>query len=206
MKTLILDALYFPSIQLWVGINNYNNIIIDNGSAFRKMSLRNRCWVVGAEGELRLTIPLIGGRDQRKPIHQIQIDHNYSWQIQHWRTLTACYNRSPWFEYYAPSLETLFSNPIASLVDWNLQCFQWVLKQLSLDINLSSEETITFSDDLNTIVDLRDQTVLYQEKLKNDTLIQYTQVFEDRIGFKPNLSILDLLFCEGPRAKQLLLK
>lgn len=206
MKTLILDAQYFPSIHIWLGINDYDKIIFDSGSSFRKMSLRNRCWVAGAEGSLRLTIPLIGGRDQRKPMHLIQIDHSYPWQIQHWRTLTACYNRSPWFEYYVPSLEILFSNQSTSLVEWNMQCFLWILKQLSLNTKLCSEEKISISNEDETIVDFRDCTQNYQAHLKKDNIISYSQVFEDRIGFVDNLSILDLLFCEGPRAKKLLMK
>jgi hypothetical protein len=89
------------------------------------MSFRNRCQIVGAEGVIDLSIPLVRGRDQKALMKDVRISSAQPWQSQHWKTIVSCYSRSPWFEFYRDELEGLYRKQWNFLLDWNLVCFEW---------------------------------------------------------------------------------
>src|ERR1700742_4560771 len=124
---LIIDLQYFPSIILFKNLNNISNIVFEQYENYQKMSFRSRCRIAGADGPLDLSIPLVGGRDQKTLMKDVRIADGQPWQAQHWKTILSCYSRSPWFEFYRDSLEGLYQTPIQSLVEWNLSCFKWTL-------------------------------------------------------------------------------
>ena len=202
--TLIADIQYFPSIILYKKLSKYSNIIFEQYDNSQKMSFRNRSVIAGAQGSLLLSIPLEQGRDQRTPLVQIRIANKYRWQDQHWKTLYSCYNRSPWFEYYQDSLKDLFDTRVESLVDWNLMCFKWTLLQLKWNpgVGLSDSYQPFYEPDAYT--DWRGVLLPKTVQELSVGMGRYTQVFEDRTGYIPGLSILDLLFCEGPHASKFL--
>jgi len=123
--TLITDLQYFPSIILCKISNKTSNIIFEQYEFYQKMSFRNRCQVAGSQGRINLSIPLAKGRDQRTLMKDVRIAGTYHWQDQHWKTILACYSRSPWFEFYRDELEPLYRKPFTFLLDWNLACFEW---------------------------------------------------------------------------------
>jgi len=130
--TLIIDLQYFPSSILYKSLYKFSNIVFEQYESYQKMSFRNRCQIVGAEGVINLSIPLVRGRDQKALMKDIRISAAQPWQSQHWKTIFSCYNRSPWFEYYRDELEDLYRRPCAFLVDWNLLCFEWTMKVLGI--------------------------------------------------------------------------
>jgi len=169
------------------------------------MSFRNRCRIAGAEGTIDLSIPLVEGRDQKTLVKDVRIAGGRPWQAQHWKTLVSCYNRSPWFEYYRDDLEQLYQKPVNFLMDWDLTCFEWSLKMLEIAIPVSLTASFEKRYDPTEWVDLRGKILPKGMNSGEPGFTRpYRQVFGERTGFIPSLSILDLLFCEGKRARTFL--
>ena len=192
----IVDIQYFPSIIFYKTSYNHTNIVFEQCETYQKMSFRNRCQIAGALGLLNLSIPLVGGRARKGLIRDVRIAGSQAWQTQHWRTIVSCYSRSPWFEFYRDGLETLFRKKADFLVDWDLRCFEWSLEVLGMarNVRLTDEYRRDYRPEEG-----EDWRGRIRPKDRPE-LPRYHQVFEDRTGFIPNLSILDLLFCEGKEA------
>jgi WbqC-like protein family len=194
--TLIIDLQYFPSIILYKNLYKSSNIVFEQYETYQKMSFRNRCQITGAEGLINLSVPLVKGRDQKTLIREVRISDRQQWQAQHWKTIVSCYSRSPWFEFYRHELEALYQRRFDFLLDWNLSCFEWSLRVLGLSIPVSMTERYEKEYDGENVTDWRGK-ILPKNREGGP---KYRQVFEERIGFISNLSVLDLLFCEGKEA------
>jgi hypothetical protein len=189
--TVVSPYFTFPRISWWMQVLKADKIIFDTAEHYQKMSYRNRYRISGSNNSILLSIPLQKGREQRTPMSQVRIYNVDNWQTQHWRTLVSVYKRTPYFEHYEPGLQQLFTQQFTHLAAFNAAAFNWVKQQLRLPI--ATEETSEYMAQYpDGILDLRAQ------ELTPASLPVYYQVFEDRIGFQPDLSILDLLFSEGP--------
>lgn len=199
VETVIIESQTFPVVNYIKTLYIAKYLILLPSDAYKKMSFRNRYVVVGSNGPVHLSVPLVHGRNQRLPFGQVRISYGSNWQQQHWRTLTSCYNKSPWFEYYASGLQSLFSARWTYVFEWNLAILEWLQETLRFPAK------IVVSDDLPTAEyrDLRDRW-LPKNFEADPEIVCYPQVFEDRIGFRQNLSILDLLFNMGPSTAELL--
>ena len=202
--TLITDSQYFSPVIFYKKAIDFTDIKIDIYDWYRKMSFRNRCVIAGANGVINLSIPLEEGRNQRRPVKEVKIANGYKWQVQHWRTITSCYNRSPWFDFYREELEALYDRRFNWLVDWNQVCAEWVARKLSLAILPGTTDAWKAGYTEAGFTDWRN-------RLSPKTILSafpeppvYRQVFEEKLGFIPHLSILDLLFCEGKNALSVL--
>jgi hypothetical protein len=191
-----IESQYFGSISYIKQIVQSNNVVIDVHEPFKKMSNRNRTMIVSAQGPLLLTVPLQEGRDQKKSMKDVQICYKQNWTIKHLKAISSCYKRSPFFEYYEPSLQALLLKKHQYLVDLNMSLVQWLEKQLKMSFNISqTNEFIPFLDP--NYKDVRDLSNL-DSTTQNLVNQVYPQVFMDKIDFISNASILDLLFCMGP--------
>ena len=199
---LLIEYQYFPSVILFNTSFNFSNIVFEQYEFYQKMGFRNRCRIAGANGVIDLSIPLENGRDQKAFIRDVKIAGSHRWQAAHWKSILSCYNRSPWFEFYRDSLEKLYRRPFVFLVDWDLECFEWALESMEIKPGISFTETFRPVYEEIAWKDWRNK--IRPGNLEELPAVKYRQVFEDRLGFLPNLSILDLLFCEGKRARQLL--
>ena len=199
--SLIIELHYFPSIIWYKRLIENSHIKIDPYEHFQKMSFRNRCMIDGANGPMILSIPITGGRNSRQPLNEIEIDFKTRWQDIHWRSIYSAYNRSPWFEFYKPELQGFYESRIEKLWDWNSSLFQWSLKKLNWNPQVQLEK---ISKVESTDLDYRNKILPKNFKEFGVELPKYSQVFEARHGFTPNLSIIDLLFAEGPQASAIL--
>jgi hypothetical protein len=147
--------------------------------------------IAGGEGKIRLSIPLQSGRETKQVYKDIKISQEYKWQEQHLKTIVSCYKRSPWFEYYQDSLETLYQTKFMFLWDWNLECLNWVLQKMNMIKDFDIID-LGFSD-------LENNPFIFRKAIDLPE-VKYNQVFQERIGFQSGVSILDLLFCEGKEA------
>lgn len=197
MKKIVVDYEYFAPLIYFSALSEYKHCIFEQYEQYQKMTFRNRCMVAGAEGPIHLTIPLEGGRNQRTRIKDVRMLNSEKWQSNHFKTLQSVYNKSPFFEHFAGDLELLFQKRFDFLVDWNLACFQWSCDKLSL------EPQVGFTSEYLHIYP-KDEYVDWRNKLKPATINtafpehkKYVQVFEERTGFVPNLSVLDYIFCTG---------
>lgn len=186
---------YFPTVRWLAKAVISGAAVINSTERHTKQSHWNRLEIPGGEGKIRLSIPLLGGRQVRCSYEELLISKEYAWQEQHWKTIESCYNRSPWFEYYKDSLRELYQMKVDGLWDWNILCLDWLLKKTGL------QETILWVNEKEASEKERQS----DSKLENQIdSITYRQVFQDKIGFLEDVSSLDLLFCEGKNVRFLL--
>lgn len=193
---------YFPCIPIFAELIAQPKIIFDDVSLFKRSTFRNRTIIAGANGIIQLSIPVVGGRSVNLPYKEIQIDYKSEWRRDHYRTLTTVYGNSPFFMYYKDELLALYEKKQNSLFEWNLICLHWVLKKLKLEIPISTENRRF--ENLASDAPIEQYLPNNYAAVADSGYLKYPQVFEDKIGFKPNLSILDLLFNAGPQTKALL--
>ena len=199
---IITEYQYFPSVIFYKGLYNKSNIVFDIYERYQKMSFRNRCIITGANGPVTLSVPLETGRDQKTIMKEVRISHQDNWQKQHWKSIVSSYNRSPWFEFYRDELELIYKKSFVFLTDWNQACFEWSIQKLGWPISISTTNEFIETYDATKWLDKRN--TLLPKNYMNFEAVKYRQVFEERTGFMPNLSIIDLLFCEGKRSGDLL--
>jgi hypothetical protein len=200
MPFVVSPVLPFPNIYWWSFAVASPGLLLDDTEHFEKMSLRNRYMVCGADGPLTLSIPLVQGRQQRRPMREVLIDNKTRWQVQHWRTLESVYNRSPYFEFYARDLQTLYTEPFERLVDFSMASIELLGKLSGIKNEVAQAEHYQkrYPD---AFADLRGDFRSKDYAEHADRFPVYHQTFDDRHGFLPNLSLLDLLVAAGRTAK-----
>lgn len=186
---------YFSPIAQYGAIYHSDELIFETEDNFQKQSYRNRCYIYGANGKQLLNIPVSHPITQnRKKTKDTLVENNSNWQQQHFKSLKSAYNSSPFFEFYIDDLMPVFNKKYKYLHDVNLDTFIILNELLLLEKEYS--KTTTYMTTLTN-----DFRFLAKSKTETTTDFQpYTQVFDDKFGFIPNLSILDLLFMEGPNA------
>lgn len=187
----VLSLLPFPPLLWWREVLQSPDSTLDLEEPFRKMGYRNRYRLASSNGPLWLTIPILGGREQRTPVGEIQIDNKLPWQRSHWRSITSIYRRTPFFEHYEPSLQALFITPYAALADFNLASVNWCRDALRLAVNF--KEKTCFPENA-ALKDRRERWLSFTRFPEKS----YSQPFLERTGFLRGMSVLDALFCEGP--------
>lgn len=169
------------------------------------MSFQNRMIIPAANGLTTLSVPLRGGRENKDLLKGVRIDNSQRWQLRHWRTISAAYKRSPWFEFYEPGLQLLYEREYELLYEWNLDILKWVLDQLKIESGLA----VALVEPVEHPV-VHGLTPPYMKPSNFNkepfcrNLPVYAQVFQDRLGFQPNMSIADLIFNEGNKSRFLL--
>lgn len=195
MRVLIHPA-YFPNIAHFVAMANANEVIFEVEDNFLKQTYRNRAIIYGANGKLSLNIPVIHTQKNRQKYKDVKIFNEEKWQDHHWKSLLSAYRTSPFFEYYEDELQPLFSLKADYILDFNFKCFETICECLLLHLNTSKTEI--FQKEVEDTEDFRYLVNAKKEYLK--PFEKYNQVFQEKHGFINNLSILDLLFNEGPNA------
>jgi hypothetical protein len=189
------DLQYFGSIHFVKTLMENRNVVFDLDAPFTKRSFKNRMVIVTSQGPLMLTIPIVGGRDQKTPMKDISIAYDIPWCAQHLKSINTSYKRAPYFEYYEESLTELYAKKPAKLVDFLLQCSDWLQTQLKMkwDMHLAHHQV-----DIDLVLKYYDPWLPNNYKQHNG-LPKYQQVFSDQLDFVTNASILDMLFCVGGR-------
>ena len=190
---ILIHPTYFPNIAHFVAIVKANQVTFEMDDNFLKQTYRNRTYIYAANGKLLLNVPVIHTQKNRQKYRDVKISHDTNWQDIHWKSLLSAYSTSPFFEFYRDELEPLFNMKTEFILDFNLKCFEVLCDCLQLDINTS--KTVTYQ---KLVEDKTDFRYLVNAKMKEPQFEPYTQVFSNKHGFLNNLSILDLLFNEGP--------
>ncbi|MFQ5447987.1 MAG: WbqC family protein [Saprospiraceae bacterium] len=203
-NAVLFELQYLPPVQYFSKLAAYPVVWLERQEHYAKGSYRNRCHIAGANGVQRLSIPLRKGKNERQPISQTAIAYDEPWSSKHWHAIRSAYSNSPFFEHYAPALKAVFDKKYTLLWDLNFSLLKLLMELTGV------QPEIRFTDTWRAlapagIADLRD--VIHPKKSQKDEqffAIPYAQVFEDKQGFLPNLSTLDLLFCCGPEAGNVL--
>ncbi len=196
MKTL-LPIGYFPPISYFAYLLR-DEVTFELKEHFVKQSLRNRCAILGANGPLNLLVPRTKS-NVRLPVSKTTIHDETDWKTLHWRSLEAAYRQSPYFEYYEDEMHPFFKKEHTHHYSLAIESMQLVCELLSIDFK--PEFTSNYNSEFDGL-DLRKawNKQNYIEQNPAASYPRYIQVFNDRHEFSPDLSILDLLFCLGPRA------
>lgn len=199
MNSFIQETQIFGPIRIFAQYLDMNEIIIEKHENYQKRSFRNRYDILTANGVLRLTIPLCKGKNNKMPIAEVQIAYDDNWVDIHLQTLRSAYGKSPYFDFYFDGIEKIFSKKHNLLFDFNMECMLFIFSKLKLTKTISTSDS--YHSRYDNIIDLRDRKWDGSEVQSS-----YVQVWEDKFGFTPNLSILDLLFCMGPESVSYLRK
>lgn len=198
MKAAVIELQYLPPIAYFTAIASFNEIIVEKHEHYEKQTYRNRCYVNTAQGKEMLILPLTSKHGKRK-ISEVRIDYSQKWLNVHWRTLQSAYGNAPFFEYYAQDLYNLLFRKFDFLYDLNYEiltlCLKWLKWTMIVRETLTYEVTLsgTYKDLRSSITPKKEETIarFYQPAV-------YGQVFGNK--FVENLSLIDLIFCEGPGA------
>ncbi|WP_053975550.1 WbqC family protein [Mangrovimonas xylaniphaga] len=193
---IVIHPTYFPNVAHFAALLQAKTITLEMCDNYQKQTYRNRAYIYAANGKLLLNIPIKHTQKNRQLYKDVKIANDTDWQLLHWKSLESAYRTSPYFEFYEVDLEPLFKTPFEYLLDFNLKCFETICECLQLDINF--ETTSEYHKDPTPLEDFRSLVNSKGEPQRD--FEAYTQVFGDKHGFISNLSILDLLFCEGPNA------
>ena len=197
--TLSADRV-IPSVTVW----------IEAWEHYQKQSYRNRCRIYAADGPQDLNFPIVhDGNPFALPVREIRVDYSTPWLVRTQRAIESAYRTAPFFDHYRDGLFALMDRRIEGLLDWDLALTRWCLQQLRLPVELRLTDRYTPQNSGVYGEDLREAI---HPKRPNGILASlglarpYYQVFAPKFGFIPDLSILDLLFNEGPDAISYIMK
>lgn len=201
----ILSLTYLGNIQ-WFSKLCFSECIIDLGEHYLKQSYRNRCEVLTAGGRETLSVNVVKGSNLNKPsMSDVRIDYSKRWQHLHRQTIVSAYGSAPYFEHYWPELAPYFDRQYDYLAELNTDLLAKLLSLLKSTV--VPRFSHTYIEPAPGLTDLRDTISPKPRLARPDPLFvpqPYWQVFASKENFQPNLSILDLLFCEGPLALSIL--
>jgi hypothetical protein len=216
-RTALLQTTYFGPIQWYQKLNRFDRCIIEQYDSYQKQTFRNRCIIATANGPQVLTVPVehetINNKQEIIKTKDLRISDHNQWRRVHWNALVSAYSESPFFDYYVDDIRPFFEKKYAFLVDFNEEIRQTICGLIDIHphVEYSSfysppmQESTIHSPHLQGGAgggsDFRD--VIHAKHPQPDPDFEsrpYWQVFQHKIGFRPNLSILDLLFNMGPES------
>lgn len=184
---------YFSCIVQFSFMIKEDCILLETHDNYQKQSYRNRCYITGPNGKQLLSIPVKhSSSDGKIKSKDIRIENDFPWQQQHFKSLQVAYRSSPFFDLLEDDLAPMFSKKYSFLYDLNVETLQFVLDTLQLNIPL--KETTGYEKDYEN----DHRNMAHKKFIPSNDNRQYVQMFDEKNGFLNNLSILDLLFMEGP--------
>ena len=201
-KPILIELQYLPPLEYFVLLTSGNTVLLDAHEHYEKQTYRNRCYIRGPHQVEKLTVPVKGG-SKKLATREIEIDYRQKWLQQHWRALEAAYGKAPFFEHYAPYFQDVYQKKPQKLweLDWELLTLCLKFLQIEATIDLSR----TYLECTNpAVLDFRSVINPKKKAVANNIYRPrpYNQIFGK--DFVDNLSVVDLLFCEGPAAKLIL--
>lgn len=169
-------------------------VVFEVEDNYQKQTYRNRSYIAHSNGELLLNVPIKHDKNgKRQKMKNVIVENDFPWQEQHWKSLQSAYRTSPFFEYYEDDLAEFFTEPIEGLLNHNLRIIESLCELIGIEAEISKTSSYEVSPKIQNL------RFLVDAKRKSDFQPkEYTQVHELNHSFLPNLSVLDLLFNEGP--------
>jgi len=193
--TVLLSSAYLPPVSYFYFLLKYDRINIEQFETYPKQTFRNRCEIMSGNGKLSLTIPVSKLQGNRTITKDVIISNTQRWQQNHWRAISSAYLNSPYFEFYRDEFETFYKENFGNLLQFNNQLMNCVCK--IIDIRKEFVFTTSYNHSPDKVLDLR-SVISPKKEMKREHFPEYIQVFSTKLGFIPNLSIIDMLFNLGP--------
>jgi WbqC-like protein family. len=203
-----MSVAYLAPLHYYARMLSSSNVYIEQHDNYLKQTYRNRCQIVTGNGVIPLSIPVDKGESVKCLSRDIRLSSHTDWQKLHWRSLVAAYNSSPFFEYYTDDLFPFYEKKWDFLFDFNISIQSKIMELIDAEI------TVAFTNDYKAEfgereLDLREG--IHPKKMPESEdpayrVVRYYQVFDQKFGFIPNMSIVDLLFNMGPESKEVLKK
>ena len=195
--SIVFPIAYFGPISYFQQLVSSKKILFEKHETYVKQTIRNRTTIYSSNGTLELSIPVKKIFGNKTLTKDIQISYEEDWVKNHWKALESAYMHAPYFEHYGMEIYKLISTKEKSLINLNQTILNSIVKWLDLDIDFNC------TDKYSKTVDLDFRNVNFTN-LNDEKVYFYYQVFSEKHGFIPNLSILDLLFHEGPLARNII--
>ncbi len=197
MSNIIISTSYLPPIDYIKAIVSSETVMMEHHENFQKRSYRNRAVIQSANGLLNLTVPINKTMGIHTPIDKITIDHNSTWQHDHWIALKSAYNKSPYFDYYNYLIEPLYQKKWPTLMELNEGYLECILKILSIQKTIG--KTVNYESFPKEFTDLRNLHLDHKLGKTYYKIPPYPQVFDFKNPFDGRVSIFDTLFNLGPQ-------
>src|SRR5690606_10151277 len=197
---ILLHHTYFPNLAHSALMVKAQDVWFEVWDNYDKQTYRNRCYIYGDNGIQNLSIPVFYTQKNRQLYSSVEIANTSNWQDVHWKSIESAYRSSPFFEFYEDELRPLFETKYDLLLDFNKACLEVVKSCLQLEFTCketSAFEKQTKLEDFRKLVNINTPVKSFES---------YTHVSDEKHGFLSNLSILDLLFNEGPNSINYLLQ
>lgn len=200
MKVLLTSA-YLAPVQYYAWMLAADEVLLEQHDHYMKQTYRNRCTIAAADGPLSLTVPIIKPESDKCPMKDIRISDHGNWRHLHWNALKSAYRMSPFWEYYEDDFRPFYEQKWEFLMDYNQALQEKVCELIDFTPNITRTEAFISLSEAG-IQDLRD-VIHPKREIAVDgkfQVIPYYQVFKERQGFLPNMSIMDLLMNMGPES------
>ena len=196
---MTIDLQCLPSLEYFCALLKHDTIMVESHEYFEKQSYRNRCKILTTNKIDVLTVPVKNG-NTKILIKDLRIDYNQDWTRRHWGAIHSAYGKSPFFEFYADYFKKILDKKPDFLFDFNLDLLTICLKLLRL------EKTIIFTENYEKDVENDFRGQIHPKKVYQENQLYQPVKYRQNFGneFEPNLSILDLLFCQGNQSLKIL--
>lgn len=195
---MLLPTAYFPNIEYFWHLYHSKIAEIDFYEPWQKQTFRNRSYILTANGVQMISVPVERPFGKETTINQVLISNKEDWRKDHIGALTSAYKRTPYFEFYWDDLQALLNHDHDTLIALNFSLTHWLVEK----IGLSCE--IKFTDQIKDLEPNDLRAALHPKKETSFKCYPYLQTFTEKFGFENNLSVLDLLFNEGPNSISIL--
>ncbi|HLP05937.1 MAG TPA: WbqC family protein [Paludibacter sp.] len=197
-----MSSAYLAPVEYYSAIAKAGTVLLEHCDYYEKQTYRNRCHIAAANGVMALTIPVEKPSGVKVLTRDVRISEHGNWQTNHWRSIESAYNSTPFFEYYKDDFLPFYEKKWHFLWDFNFGLHQKVLELLELNPEQKCTEKYETIQE-GHVLDLRG--IIHPKKASDGQRSKpYYQVFDQRFGFLPDLSVIDLLFNMGNESQLVL--
>lgn len=201
MAEVLIHPAYFPSIEQMAVIAQATAIRFEKDDNYQKQTYRNRAYIAHSNGILLLNVPIKHkAKGLRQKYRDIKTENDFPWLKQHWKSIQTAYRTSPFFEFYEDDIAPIFSRKVVSLYEHNLFIYETLSDLIGIDLPFTFTEE--YFRNPTDVVDAR--AVIEAKRNANFKARPYSQVFQQQSDFIDNLSVIDLLFNQGPNTLEYL--